>query len=238
MRVHFEAHGVRSELELQPGTWTVGCGADDGVRFPGLPPALLKLELGEDRVWVRCSAARPVGRAVLPAGVRRWLLPGERVRLSRDAQLWLEPEPGAPGTLALMRALYEGSSACQTIPALRCIAGVDAGAVFPLAGHSLELGRRPGCAVLLHDGAVSRRQLELVLDGDQHRVRNLGGRNPVRCNGRRLRPGRTLADGDVLAVGRSLLHYCAGLTSDPAPVTASATTPPVRPGAASAGGAG
>src|SRR5262249_8883492 len=184
--------------------------------------------------------ARPVGRAVLPAGVRRWLLPGERVRLSRDAQLWLEPEADATTTLALMRSLLGSGTdaASAAIPALRCVAGVDAGAVFPRAGRALELGRRPGCAVLLHDGAVSRRQLELVLEGDQHRVRDLGGRNPVRCNGRRLRSGRALADGDVLAVGRSLLHYCAGPGPDPAPVTASATAPPAPPGAPSGGGAG
>ena len=239
MHVRFEARGVGSELALQPGTWTVGGGDDDGIRFPGLPPRLLELDLAEERVWVRCFEPRPVGRAALDAGVRRWLLPGERVRLSREAQLWVEPPAEAPATVALVRSLLESLDAwgCSAAAALVCVAGVDAGAVFPLAGPAPELGRLPGCAVRLNDGAVSRRHLQLVLQGGRHRVRDLGGRNRARRNGRWLRPGTLLLDGDVLGVGRSLLHYRAG-SAPAAPVTSSATAPPAPRAAASDDGAG
>jgi len=255
MRVHFEAHGRRSELELEPGTWTVGGGPDDGVRFPGLPSRLLELEVGEERVWVRCSGRRRVGRALVEPGIRRWLVPGERVELSRHAVLWLEPLPGDPGTVAVVRALLEAGAIPPGLggAALRCVAGPDAGAVFPLVGSVAELGRLPGCAVRLSDGAVSRRHLAFLSDGARHRVQDLGGRNPARCNGRPLRSGRLLRDGDVLAVGRSLLHYRAGATGEADPrltaettrdpsggvsaVSASARGPPARPAAPSAGGA-
>src|SRR5262249_47581772 len=74
MHVRFVARGVGSELELQPGTWTVGGAEDDGIRFPGLPPRLLELDLQTGRAWVRCTRPLRVGRAVLEPGVRRWLL--------------------------------------------------------------------------------------------------------------------------------------------------------------------
>ena len=229
MHLRFEACGVCSELELGPGTWTLGGAEDDGVRCPGLPPRLLELDLEPDRAWVRCTRPLPVGRAVLDPGVRRWLLSGERVRLSREAQLWIEPPEEPSGTMALVRSLLEAGATPvpSAAPALVCVAGVDAGAVFLLAGRSLELGRSPACAVRLGDGAVSRRHLELTLDHRGHRVRDLGGRNRARCNGRWLRSGLLLADGDVLAVGRSLLHYQRG-SPEPAVLAADRATAPVR----------
>ena len=245
MHVHFEARGVGSELELQPGTWTLGGADDDGVRFPGLPSRLLELDLTADRAWIRCTQPLPVGRAVLGPGVRRWLLPGERVRLSREAQLWVEPPSEAPGTLALVRSLLETGSApaSSVAPALLCVAGADAGAVFLLAGPVTDLGRAPACAVRLGDPAVSRRHLQLVLERQGHRVRDLGARNRARCNGRWLRSGQRLADGDVLEVGRSLLTYRRGW-SEAAPsarsaaLSASATGQPAPPAAPSDDGAG
>lgn len=238
MHLRFETRGVRSELELQPGTWTVGGGPDDGIRFPGLPERLLELDLSEDRVWVRCSQPRPVGRAELEPGLRRWLLPGERVRLSADAQLWMEPPSSAPATVALVRSLLEpgGSPACSAAAMLTCVAGDDAGTSFPLVGAAPELGRLPGCAVRLRDRAVSRRHLQLVRESGVHRVRDLGGRNRARCNGRWLRSGLLLADGDLLTVGRSLLHYHAAARG--AAVTESERAPPAPPEAPSAADAG
>lgn len=240
MHLRFEAAGVRSDLELQPGTWTVGGGVDDGIRFPGLPSRLLALDLGEDRVWVRCVQPCPVGRALLPPGVRRWLLPGERIRLSRKAWLWLEPVDAPSGTVALVRALLAPAAvpALSAVPLLACVVGPDAGSVFPLVGPAPEIGRLPGSAVRLADGAVSRRHLQLRPEGAAHRVRDLGGRNRARCSGRWLRPGRglLLVDGDLLQVGRSLLHYRTG--RGPSLLTSSATALPVPPGAPSGAGAG
>jgi len=245
MHVRFEARGVGSELELQPGTWTVGGAEDDGIHFPGLPPRLLELELDESRAWVRCTRPLRVGGAVLEVGVRRWLLPGELVRLSRSAQLRIAADLEPAGTLALVRSLLQpgGPPVFSVAAAVVCVAGVDAGTVFLLAGAALELGRSPTCAVQLADGAVSRRHLQLLRDpGGTHRVRDLGSRNRTRRNGRWLRSSVLLSDGDVLGVGRSLLYYRSESpelhsSAEPAQgwhpdaVSASETAPPVPPAA-------
>jgi hypothetical protein len=252
MHVRFEARGVGSELELQPGTWTVGGAEDDGIHFPGLPPRLLELELDESRAWVRCTRPLRVGGAVLEVGVRRWLLPGELVRLSRSAQLRIAADLEPAGTLALVRSLLQpgGPPVFSVAAAVVCVAGVDAGTVFLLAGAALELGRSPTCAVQLADGAVSRRHLQLLRDpGGTHRVRDLGSRNRTRRNGRWLRSSVLLSDGDVLGVGRSLLYYRSESpelhsSAEPAQgwhpdaVSASETAPPVPPAAPSDAGAG
>jgi len=208
MRLLFDARGVRTELELAPGTWTVGGGVDDGVRFPGLPPGVVELELSPERAWIRCRVCRPVGRAILEPGTRRWLLPGERVQLSGKA--WLQVDRSTPelGTRALVRSLLEpGSAEASSAAALICVVGEDAGSIFPLLGSAPELGRLPGCLVRLRDRCVSRRHLRLLRARGVHRVEDLGGRNRARCNGRWLRSGLLLSDGDLIEVGRSLLHY-------------------------------
>ena len=240
MRLHFEARGVGSELELDPGTWTLGGAADDGIRFPGLPSHLLELDLREDRVWVTCTAPRPVGRAVLAPGIRRWLLPGERIQLSRVAQLRLEGPGNNPDTRRLLHSLLGGGGAEEHSASARlsCIAGVDAGVTFPLLGETVELGRLPSCGVQLGDGAVSRRHLQLTAERGAHRVHDIGGRNRSRCNGRWLRSGKLLSDGDVLAVGRSLLCYQGERPSLAPPLTSSGPAPPAPPAAPSAAGAG
>jgi hypothetical protein len=257
MHIRFEARGVGSELELQPGTWTVGGGEDDGVRFAGLRPRLLEMDLAEDRVWVRCHHPCQVGRALLQPGVHRWLLPGERVRLSRRVFLWVEAESEVPCTRALIRSLLGSGEPglSSAAPTLVCVAGADAGSAFPLVAPAVELGRALECAVRLSDGAVSRRHLRLVEARGMHRVLDLGGRNRVRRNGRWLRSGVLLADGDLLAVGRSLLHYrsgspesadvggvtevaAGGPEEEAAPLSASEIGPPAPPAAASASGGG
>src|SRR4030095_6349825 len=155
-----------------------------------------------------------------------------------ECQWRREPPSETAGTLALVRSLLEGRGApvSSPAPALVCVVGVDAGAVFLLAGPVTELGRATACAGTRGGAAVSRRHLQLVLDRRGHRVRDVGGRNRARCNGRWLRSGKLLADGDLLEVGRSLLHYRRGSTETeqaaaPAPVSASGKDPPAPPAA-------
>src|SRR4029453_19682841 len=103
-----------------------------------------------------------------------------------EAHVCLDPRSETAGTLALVRSLLEGGGApvSSPAPALVCVVGVDAGAVFLLAGPVTELGRATACAVTLGDAAVSRRHLQLVLDRRGHRVRDVGGRDPTRGQGR------------------------------------------------------
>ena len=122
-----------------------------------------------ERAWVRCAHPLRVGRAVLESNVRRWLLPGEPVRLSRVAKIRIAPPGEDAGTMALVRSLIQRGQTpvSSATPALLCVAGPDAGTVFLLGETPLELGRAPECAIRLGDGAVSRRHLEL---GDRKSV--------------------------------------------------------------------
>ena len=76
MHVRFEARGIGLRASRwSPGTWTVGGGDDDGIRFPGLPPRLLELDLARRP---RLGAVRRTptgGPRGADAGLRRWLLP-------------------------------------------------------------------------------------------------------------------------------------------------------------------
>ena len=66
------------------------------------------------------------------------------------------------------------------------------------------IGRIPESAVYLDDANVSRRHAELRPDGDTFVIVDLGSTNGTRVNGVAVRE-QTLADGDVIAVGRHTL---------------------------------
>jgi len=232
MRFHFQAGSGVSELDLVPAVWTVGGGPADGVRIDSLDPALLQLAVEPGAVWLRGRRPLRVGRAPLDAECWRLLLPGESVELPPAGRLLL-PGVEPVTTAGLLRASAAGSwpwprSAAATLVA---VAGPDAGETFPLAASEERVGRAEGATIRLRDPSVSRQQLRVVRDAAGHRLEPLPGRNPVRCNGRRLRRSRLFEEGDVLGVGRTLLVYQAALS-------AVATAPPAPPAAPSAGGAG
>ena len=209
MHVRFEAGGLRSDSGAPAGDLDGGRG--HGRRDP-LPraPARGCSSSTSARIASGSDAQRPcpVGRAVLAPALRRWLLPGERVRLSAEAWLWVEAAVEVPATLALVRSLLApGAAALSVGPLLACVAGRDAGKVFPLVDPVTEIGRLPGCAVQLGDGAVSRRHLQLVGEHGAHRVRDIGGRNRARCNGRGSARGEAPCSPRVIS-SRSAARCC------------------------------
>jgi hypothetical protein len=218
MRFLCEAGPTTSELELQPGSWTVGGGLEDGVRLPGLSAGLIALEITETNAWVRSAREVVVGRAPLRADTRRLLLPGEAVELGGGLRLRRPAQTAPIATLALLQSwVREGGARSPSAAAeLVCVAGQDAPAAFPLVGGPLELGRHPDCAITLQDRAISRRHARLVQRGNTHRLEDLGGPNPTRRNGRRLRAPSLLEEGDVIEIGRTLLRYVAAEQDSPA----------------------
>jgi hypothetical protein len=87
--------------------------------------------------------------------------------------------------------------------------GPASGRRFPLAAGSHELGREPGCAIVLDDAALSARHLRLsVLEGGSATVTDLGSRNGSQLEGDALAPNepRELPAGWVVAAGRTLLE--------------------------------
>lgn len=79
--------------------------------------------------------------------------------------------------------------------------------VFPLKEGTSIIGRGREAAVMIPDHLASRRHAEIVVNARSVSLRDLGSRNGVYRQGRRLAEGEVteLADGDVLIVGHSTL---------------------------------
>lgn len=80
---------------------------------------------------------------------------------------------------------------------------------FDLVGPTVILGRSPECQVTLEDPLVSRRHAEIEIDSDSAVIHDLGSRNGVRVNGRRISEPTRLRDGDRLRLGTQELVFYA-----------------------------
>jgi hypothetical protein len=80
---------------------------------------------------------------------------------------------------------------------------------FDLAGPDVLLGRSPECQVTIEDPLVSRRHARVVIEGGTAVIHDLGSRNGVRVNGRRVHEPTRLKDGDRLRLGTQELIFFA-----------------------------
>lgn len=103
-------------------------------------------------------------------------------------------------------------------PRLAVIEGPDRGRVFPLA-HGDTLGRAPSAAVALRDPAASRRHVRIEQERDGLTIVDLGSKNGIELNGRRVSTRAPLRDGDRVRVGATLLE-AAGVAPSPSPADA------------------
>lgn len=117
---------------------------------------------------------------------------------------------------ALVRQARRGEAA-RGVPHL-LVPGPDGADRAVALPPELTLGRGPAVGLALADPGASRRHARVRLDGDgAAAVEDLGSKNGLRLNGRRLRPGpAALRDGDVLTVGATALRYVDPLASAPA----------------------
>jgi hypothetical protein len=70
--------------------------------------------------------------------------------------------------------------------------------------HSYRIGRSAGCDLVVADDDMSREHAEIEHRWDGVFVRDCGSKNGVLVRGERLNGERRLADGDVVAMGRTL----------------------------------
>lgn len=78
-----------------------------------------------------------------------------------------------------------------------------------VGSEPVTIGRMPDCTVPLADPNVSRHHAEIRRDGDRVYLIDLGSTNGTRVNGVLVHQ-RQLADGDVIAVGITVLRFEAG----------------------------
>ena len=89
------------------------------------------------------------------------------------------------------------------VPFVRALNGADEGKRFPLGGTLSEwtIGRSKDCEVLLNDPNVSRRHATIRKDWNGFVIHDLGSKNGVVVNDRRIKKPRRLKDSDELIVG-------------------------------------
>ncbi len=121
-------------------------------------------------------------------------------RPQRPPEVSAECDPGvANGTVAI----GVESLAVPTVLALRVRRGLPRGGRVVL-DRTIVVGRDPGCDLVLVDGRVSRRHVEISPDGPAVRLRDLGSSNGTSLNGAPVEAA-DLGVGDVLGLGDSEL---------------------------------
>jgi hypothetical protein len=87
---------------------------------------------------------------------------------------------------------------------LRVLHGADRGRVFEGLATPVTVGREEGNTVQLNDERISRYHLKLQDDNDKIVLTDLESTNGTRVNGEDIQV-RIVRDGDMIALGRSLL---------------------------------
>lgn len=89
------------------------------------------------------------------------------------------------------------------------VSGPNEGDYHPLRGSTIEVGRDEGCTIQIADDRVSRRHLRIRFDDrdrSYHAVDEKSA-NGTLHNDRRITADTRLADGDILAIGRTELMF-------------------------------
>lgn len=87
---------------------------------------------------------------------------------------------------------------------LRVLHGADRGKVFDRIPTPVTIGREEGNSIQLNDERISRYHLKLQDDNDRIVATDLESTNGTKVNGEEIQV-RIVRDGDMIAVGRSLL---------------------------------
>ena len=87
---------------------------------------------------------------------------------------------------------------------LRVLHGADRGRVFERLPTPVTIGREEGNSIQLNDERISRYHLKLQFDADKIVATDLESTNGTKVNGEEISV-RIVRDGDMIALGRSLL---------------------------------
>ncbi len=190
----------------QNGTWV------DGEKIDGPTPIAGRAQvvIGDYEISVKGNgAARPAGRgAAKPARQKapdapdRPTGPNAPVKAARPTKMVpiVKAPPGSPGAAMVKRPRPAPGPAAPTGPLLRGLTGPWLNKTFPLKG-TMIIGRVPGVDIQLEDDSVSRRHAEIVVQGRDVVLRDLGSANGTNVNGAPLTEEMVLAAGDIIQFG-------------------------------------
>ena len=97
-----------------------------------------------------------------------------------------------------------GKEACLVV-----IYGQDLGRKYNLESPTLVLGRSSKCDVQIDQESVSRAHSKIMNQGKTIRIRDLGSTNGTYVNDEQIEE-RTLADGDLIKIGRTIFKFLSG----------------------------
>ncbi|HZH04496.1 MAG TPA: FHA domain-containing protein [Myxococcaceae bacterium] len=179
----------------------------------GLPFHALELERVHDAILLRGDTTVEVDGMPLSERHERLLLPGEVVTWGDQLHLTvLAPERHSSAvtrTRHLLQSLLRGESPGSRVqgPSLIGLTGRELGRRFPLIEERTELGRGAEASFQLRDKSVSRKHARLQRLNGTFLLEDLGSPNGVKVNGRRVHGAHYLRDGEVIALGYTLLKY-------------------------------
>jgi hypothetical protein len=204
-------------IEIGSGV-TLGAGASDAVRVPGLAEGALVASpsAGGGVILEARAAGVLVAGTPLSPGRRRLLRPGERAAAGGLA-LWPELAARLDGTRVMAGAILAGASPTPPRgPRLVVVEGPAAGQCLALRDGAV-LGRGREAELQLEDPLASRRHVVFTIHRGRPCLRDLSSKNGLAVNGRRAGRHRIiLRPGDALALGESMLVYEDGGAAAPA----------------------
>jgi hypothetical protein len=80
---------------------------------------------------------------------------------------------------------------------------------FDIVGPEVVIGRSPECHLTIEDPLVSRQHARIHVLGEEATIEDLGSRNGVRINGRKIEGAHVLKDGDRIRLGTQELVFSA-----------------------------
>jgi hypothetical protein len=175
-----------------PNHFEVSLSEDDAPRFTQIETPLI----AELTSLVRETAAERGWGLVGPPTVALFI--GEGLRkgdLVVEASLVEGPAGVAPAptpVAAAARLLVHDGATVREVPLAK--------------GATVTIGRLSACEVVLSDRGASRRHAQVRLDGGRATLTDLGSTNGTMLNGHQVQT-RTLADGDRITIGQTLIEY-------------------------------
>jgi pSer/pThr/pTyr-binding forkhead associated (FHA) protein len=200
-----------------------------------------------------------VGEARLQVGIPRVIAPGELLKLA-DVSIVFEgelggvapPPKGTESTATIARRLVNdlfqavsGAEVARIIVETGNSAGKSMALATPDRGY--KIGRSPECDLVLSDDAISREHAAFERRWQGVFVRDLGSKNGIEIDGKKVKDEQRIHDGQLLTVGSVQLkvddpeeRYLAQMEQAkeasrkptpaiPAPMSAPAAAAPERP---------
>jgi pSer/pThr/pTyr-binding forkhead associated (FHA) protein len=95
------------------------------------------------------------------------------------------------------------------MPWLKMLKGETPGMAFSLDRDITVLGRDAACEIVLIDKKVSKRHARIIRKDDGFHVEDLASANGTKVGDRDLTGVQRLEDGDLIAIGSTVLTYYA-----------------------------